>query len=61
VAAAHPLQAEKPLSRFEEELAGTPLWTIVWMLGAAFLALALLAGIRMAVGEHAERTTATAP
>jgi hypothetical protein len=55
------LQAEKPLSRFEEELAGTPLWTIVWMLGAAFLALALLAGIRMAVGEHAERTTATAP
>lgn len=40
--AAHPLQAEKPLSRFEEELAGTPLWTIVWVLGAAVLALALV-------------------
>src|SRR5688572_3235402 len=40
--AAHPLQAEKPLSRFEEELAGTPLWTIVWALGAALPALALL-------------------
>lgn len=37
--AAHPLQAEKPLSRFEEELAGTSLWTIVWVLGAVFLAL----------------------
>jgi len=40
--ATHPLEAEKPLSRFEEELAGTPLWTIVWVLGVAFLALALL-------------------
>ena len=40
--AAHPLEAEKPLSRFEEELAGTPLWTIVWVLGATLLALALV-------------------
>jgi len=40
--AAHPLQAEKRLSRFEEELAGTPLWTIVWVLVATFLALALM-------------------
>lgn len=33
--AAHPLEAEKALSRFEQELAGTPLWTIVPVLGAA--------------------------
>ena len=38
----HPLQDEKPLSRFEEELAGTPLWTLVWVLGVTFLALALM-------------------
>src|SRR5262245_61676364 len=40
--AAHPLEAEKPLSQFEEELAGTPLWTIVLVPGVAFLALALV-------------------
>jgi membrane protease YdiL (CAAX protease family) len=45
VTAARPLETEKPSSRFEEELAGTPLWTIVWVLGAAFLALALLGAL----------------
>jgi membrane protease YdiL (CAAX protease family) len=42
VTAAHPLEAEKPSNKFEEELAGTHLRSIVWVLGAAFLALALL-------------------
>jgi membrane protease YdiL (CAAX protease family) len=36
------LETEEPLSRFEEELADAPLWTIVLVIGGGFLALALL-------------------
>ena len=43
--AAHPLETEKPLNRFEDELAGTPLWTIVWVPGATILARALLGAL----------------
>ncbi|MEY2931053.1 MAG: putative rane peptidase YdiL [Pseudomonadota bacterium] len=40
--AVQPLEAEKPSSRFEEELAGTSLWTLALVPGAEFLALALV-------------------
>jgi membrane protease YdiL (CAAX protease family) len=36
------METEEPASTFEEELASTQLWTLVWVLGAAFLALGLI-------------------
>jgi membrane protease YdiL (CAAX protease family) len=40
--AARTTETKAPSSRFEEELAHAPLWTIVLVIGGAFLALALL-------------------
>lgn len=51
------MEAEKPSSRFEEELTGTPLWTIVWVIGAALLVLAL---VRAFSSDPALRRLATA-